>query len=101
MSVETAVKRQSDIAGVIGQFAAFSNRKINSPVEGSRAAQDAFIVARLRAKSPTEAEDVFADYASTGLTLGRHPLALLRKQLQARRCRRSLKIRPSHRGPSL
>jgi error-prone DNA polymerase len=30
---------------------------------------------------PTEGEDLVADYASLGLTLGRHPLALLRKQL--------------------
>jgi error-prone DNA polymerase len=30
---------------------------------------------------PTEGETLLADYASTGLTLGRHPLALLRAQL--------------------
>jgi len=31
--------------------------------------------------SPTEGENILADYASTGLTLGRHPLALLRPRL--------------------
>jgi error-prone DNA polymerase len=31
--------------------------------------------------APTEAESLLADYASTGLTLGRHPLALLRSRL--------------------
>jgi error-prone DNA polymerase len=31
--------------------------------------------------SPTEGEDLVADYASLGLTLGRHPLALLRTRL--------------------
>lgn len=31
---------------------------------------------------PTEAQDLVADYASVGLTLGRHPLALLRPRLQ-------------------
>jgi error-prone DNA polymerase len=31
--------------------------------------------------APTEGEDLVADYASTGLTLGRHPLALLRPRL--------------------
>jgi error-prone DNA polymerase len=36
-------------------------------------------------RPPDEADDLQADYASTGLTLGRHPLALLRKQLQHRR----------------
>lgn len=32
--------------------------------------------------APSEAEDLVADYASTGLTLGRHPLALLRARLR-------------------
>jgi error-prone DNA polymerase len=32
-------------------------------------------------REPREGEDIVADYASLGLTLGRHPLALLRKQL--------------------
>jgi error-prone DNA polymerase len=31
---------------------------------------------------PSEGEDIVADYASLGLTLGRHPLALLRERLQ-------------------
>ena len=31
--------------------------------------------------SPTEGEDLIADYGSLGLTLGRHPLALLRQRL--------------------
>ena len=34
---------------------------------------------------PTEGENTVADYMSLGLTLGRHPLALLRKQLSKRR----------------
>jgi error-prone DNA polymerase len=32
--------------------------------------------------APTEGEDIVADYRSLGLTLGRHPLALLRRRLQ-------------------
>jgi error-prone DNA polymerase len=35
--------------------------------------------------APSEGEDLIADYASTGLTLGRHPLALLRTRLAAQR----------------
>ncbi len=35
-----------------------------------------------RLASPTEGEDLTADYASLGLTLGRHPLALLRQRLR-------------------
>jgi error-prone DNA polymerase len=34
---------------------------------------------------PTEGQDILADYASLGLTLGRHPLALLRGRLQKMR----------------
>ena len=34
-----------------------------------------------RLRTPTEGEDLVADYASLGLTLGRHPLALLRARL--------------------
>jgi len=35
--------------------------------------------------APTEANDIVADYRSVGLTLGRHPLELLRPQLLAKR----------------
>jgi error-prone DNA polymerase len=35
--------------------------------------------------APTEAHDIVADYRSVGLTLGRHPLKLLRPQLLANR----------------
>ena len=35
-------------------------------------------------RAPREGEDIVADYAHTGLTLRRHPIALLRTQLDAR-----------------
>ncbi len=35
--------------------------------------------------APTERQSIEADYASTGLTLGRHPLALLRERFRAER----------------
>ncbi|HYT47274.1 MAG TPA: error-prone DNA polymerase, partial [Burkholderiales bacterium] len=48
-----------------------------------RAPLDAPALERLPALAPPrEGEDIVADYASLGLTLGRHPLALLRKHLQ-------------------
>jgi error-prone DNA polymerase len=34
-------------------------------------------------RTPSEGEDIVADYRAVGLTLGRHPLALLRPQLDA------------------
>jgi error-prone DNA polymerase len=47
---------------------------------------------------PKAFEDMQADYASLGLTLGRHPLSMLRRQLAARRCRRSRELAPLAHG---
>lgn len=41
---------------------------------------------------PGAGEDLLADYATLGTTLGHHPLHLLRPQLLARRCRRSSEL---------
>ena len=41
---------------------------------------------------PTVGEDLLADYTSVGTTLGPHPLALLRGELKARRCRSSKEL---------
>nr|WP_207201738.1 error-prone DNA polymerase [Pseudomonas sp. TH41] len=41
---------------------------------------------------PTVGEDLLADYNSVGTTLGPHPLALLRAELKARRCRSSKEL---------
>ena len=41
---------------------------------------------------PTVGEDLLADYNSLGTTLGPHPLALLRGELKARRCRSSKEL---------
>jgi error-prone DNA polymerase len=46
----------------------------------------------IRLAPPGAGESVLADYASTGLTLGPHPLKLLRRQLRARRCRPSREL---------
>ena len=37
-------------------------------------------------RNPSEGEDIVADYAKLGFTLGRHPLALLRDHLHRRQC---------------
>jgi error-prone DNA polymerase len=44
-------------------------------------------------RAPTEGEDLVADYASLGLTLGRHPLALLRDRLARMRLATAEEIR--------
>jgi error-prone DNA polymerase len=46
-----------------------------------------------RLRPPTEGEDLVADFASLGLTLGRHPLALLRDRLRAMRLATAEEIR--------
>jgi len=42
--------------------------------------------------APTVAEDLLADYHSTGLTLGPHPMALLRRHPQLRGCARQREL---------
>jgi error-prone DNA polymerase len=49
-------------------------------LRGTRRDEDAPVLT-----APTEGQDLIADYRSTGLTLGRHPLALLREKLLAMR----------------
>ena len=46
-----------------------------------------------RLAAPTEGEDLVADYASLGLTLGRHPLALLRPRLARMRLATASELR--------
>jgi len=50
---------------------------------------------------PTVGEDLYADYATVGTTLGPHPLALLRGQLNARRCRSSKELVGIEHGRSI
>jgi len=43
--------------------------------------------------APSEGEDIISDYKGMGLTLGRHPLALLRKKLDRLRVQRAADLR--------
>ncbi len=47
---------------------------------------------------PTEGDDIVGDYASMGLTLRRHPLALLRGRLKKRRIRTATQVAESRNG---
>jgi error-prone DNA polymerase len=51
--------------------------------------------------APTEGEDLVADYASLGLTLGRHPLALLRDRLQRLGLATATEVRAARHGQAL
>jgi len=65
-----------DVAGVHKQLGLFAG--LPSPDE-----------APVELPAPTVGEDLHADYATVGTTLGPHPLALLRVELRKRRCRSS------------
>jgi error-prone DNA polymerase len=47
---------------------------------------------------PTEADEIVGDYATLGLTLRRHPLALLRERLRKQRIRSSEDVSNSRNG---
>jgi error-prone DNA polymerase len=49
-------------------------------------------------EAPGEGEEIVADYASLGLTLGRHPLALLRKRLDQMRLLKAEELRSKPHG---
>ncbi|NWD71427.1 error-prone DNA polymerase [Pseudomonas gingeri] len=68
-----------EVAGVETQLGLFAGL--------SRAAETPVLLPR-----PSVGEDLQADYASLGTTLGPHPLALLRGQLKALRCRSSREL---------
>src|SRR5581483_6121674 len=51
--------------------------------------------------APTEGENIIADYASVGLTLGRHPLALLRRKLIGLKVLRSIELRTMKTGQTV
>ena len=46
----------------------------------------------------TEADRLVADYAGTGLTIGRHPMALRREELSMRGIRRAIDLRTDRQG---
>jgi error-prone DNA polymerase len=61
---------------------------------GRRAPLDAPALERApQLAAPREGEEIVADYASLGLTLGRHPLALLREDLAKRRLMTARELR--------
>ena len=49
-------------------------------------------------RPPTLTENVFADYATHGLSLAAHPLSLIRKNLQSRRVRRASELETTRNG---
>ncbi|PTR29975.1 DNA polymerase III alpha subunit [Luteibacter sp. OK325] len=49
-------------------------------------------------RPPTLTENVFADYATHGLSLTAHPLSLIRKNLQSRRVRRASELETTRNG---
>ncbi len=52
-------------------------------------------------RAPREGEDIVADYAHTGLTLRRHPLALLRARLETRGILTAAQLRGMNQGATV
>ncbi len=59
------------------RWGALGVERLPGMLAGTSAAEDAIDLA-----APTEAQNIVADYCSLGLTLGRHPLELLRGRLE-------------------
>jgi error-prone DNA polymerase len=51
-----------------------------------------------RLVAPTEGDEIVGDYATLGLTLRRHPLALLRERLKKRRIHTAAEVAESRNG---
>src|SRR6185436_20345542 len=66
--------------------------------EATRLKLPAIHVAPPRLAAPTEGEEIVGDYATLGLTLRRHPLALLRDKLKKRRIRTASEVAESRNG---
>jgi error-prone DNA polymerase len=64
----------------------------------SRAASDVVDPDRSPLRPMTEAERIVADYAGTGLTVGRHPMALRRDELATRGVMRACDLRSARHG---
>jgi len=70
----------------------------SSGIERSLPLIDAVAETRPALRPPTLAENVFADYATHGLSLASHPLRLIRKNLLARRARRACDLQNERNG---
>jgi error-prone DNA polymerase len=70
----------------------------SSGIERSLPLLDAVAEERPTLRPPSMAENVFADYATQGLSLTAHPLGLIRKNLQARRVRRARDLESERNG---
>ncbi|MGE7137075.1 error-prone DNA polymerase [Luteibacter sp. NPDC031894] len=70
----------------------------SSGIERTLPLLDAVTEARPTLRPPTLAENVFADYATHGLSLTAHPLRLIRKNLLARRARRASDLERERNG---
>jgi len=69
--------------------------------QGSLFAGIAVSETRTPLRAPSAMENVHADYARVGLSLEAHPLGLLRRELSARRCKRSNQLSTLEHGASV
>ena len=68
----------------LARWSALGVERLSGLLSGASAPEPEIVL-----KPPTEGQDITADYQSLGLTLGRHPLEVLRPRLSALRVHRS------------
>jgi error-prone DNA polymerase len=96
-----SLARAGALAGLVGNRhqASWAALGVERPLAVMPEARIAEATPLLR--RPREGEDIVADYASLGLTLGRHPLALLRKLFDRSRYLTAKQIRETIHGEQI
>jgi error-prone DNA polymerase len=92
------LSRSGALASLVGNrhHASWAALGIETPLEVLPEARIREAAPLLR--TPSEGEDIVADYANLGFTLGRHPLALLREHFQRRHCMSATQIAAARPG---
>jgi error-prone DNA polymerase len=93
-----ALAEAGALAGLAGHRRSALWQVAGAEVQLSLIQEAGFAEADPALPAPSEGEDIVADYASLGLTLGRHPLALLRPGLRKRRLMNAAEIRRARPG---
>jgi error-prone DNA polymerase len=95
---EQAVRPAGDLMTTINAETAENAESLIQEISANSASSALNVVKSCPLKSMTEAERLVADYAGTGLTVGRHPMALRRRELATRGVMRAIDLRQARQG---
>lgn len=81
----------------------YGSHKASKPLQGKKVkehqqASKDYLPSSNFVVAPQEVDDVFQDYEHTGLSLRRHPVALLRNQHPFNRCKKAAELNTIHHG---